>query len=300
MKTAGKRARDYVASIGLALLIRKLHRTSYPSASAWGGRMGRLAFRLIGRYRRRAHENLNHVFGHEKSPDQLDAMVRILFENFFKSGFECAAYAGLSAQDKKKYVRIVGREKLDEALEMGRGVISLTAHLGNFLIMMARLAVDGYPVDLVVKPAKNERFEKSLQALREELGYHSIYATPAIASAKRSLAGLKRNHILVLFGDQRQRKAGVDVTFFKMPALAAQGPVSLALSTGAPILPMFIVRNQDGLTHTLYIEDRLEMDISGTKERDIRVNVQKYTDVIQAYVEKYPAQWIWDHKRWAR
>jgi KDO2-lipid IV(A) lauroyltransferase len=106
--------------------------------------------------------------------------------------------------------------------------------------------------------------------------------------------------VLVLFGDQRQRSAGVDVTFFGMPVQAAAGPIALALSTGAPVVPMFMIRNQDGLTHTLLIEDPLEMSLTGSKEEDIKTNVQRYTDVIQSYVQRYPAHWTWDHKRWTR
>ena len=90
------------------------------------------------------------------------------------------------------------------------------------------------------------------------------------------------------------------MTFFGIPANAAAGPVSLSLSTGAPVLPMFMVRNQDGITHTLFIDDPLEITRTGSKEEDIKTHVQKYTDVIQSYVEKHPTQWAWDHKRWVK
>jgi KDO2-lipid IV(A) lauroyltransferase len=89
------------------------------------------------------------------------------------------------------------------------------------------------------------------------------------------------------------------VTFFGIPAKAAPGPIALALSTGAPVVPMFMVRHPDGVTHTLLIDDPLELIATGSKEDDIKTNVQRYTDVIQSYVWKYPAHWAWDHKRWA-
>ena len=165
---------------------------------------------------------------------------------------------------------------------------------------MGRLAVEGYQVDLVVKKAKTESIEDRLQALRNELGYDSIYVTPRIQSVRASLTSLKNNHVLVLHGDQRQRTGGIDVTFFGIPATAAAGPISLALSTGAPVIPMFMARNKDGITHTLFIEDPLDTSITGSKEDDIKTHVQKYTDVIQSYVQEHPTQWTWDHKRWAK
>lgn len=298
MEKISKQIRDYTAAAGLSILLFWLRRMDYPRASAWGARLGHPAFRLIRNHRRRSLKNLALVFGEEKSPHELEGIVAGLFENFFRSGLECVAYGSLSAEKKRQYVQILGKEKLDDALSSGRGVIVLTAHLGNFLIIMTRLALEGYNVDLLVKKMKDKRVEERLNNLRKDFGFNSIYVNPKIQSVKASLRALKNNHVLVILGDQRQRRAGVDVKFFNMPAKAAAGPISFALSTGAPILPMFMVRNPDGITHTLHIDDPIELTITGSKKKDIAINVQKYTDVIQSYVEKHPAQWIWDHKRW--
>ena len=300
MKETIKRARDAITSIGFLILIRILRWVDYPRASALGARIGRLVYHAISKNRKRALENLTRVFGEEKTPDQREEIVKTCFENFVRSGFELVPYTYLSPEGRREYVHVVGKEKLDEALALGHGVISLSAHLGNFLIMMGRLAVEGYHVDLVVKGAKTQSIEDRLQSLRKELGYDSIYVTPKIQSVKASLKSLKNNHVLVLHGDQRQRDGGIDVTFFGIAATAAAGPISLALSTGAPVVPMFMVRNQDGITHTLFIDDPLEITRTGSKEEDIKTHVQKYTDVIQSYVERYPTQWAWDHKRWVK
>ncbi len=300
MEEAIKRPRDAIATLVLSTLIRVMRIVDYPRASIWGARTGRLVYHLAGKNRERAFENLARVFGAEKSREQRVEMVKTLFENFVRSGFELIPYGHLSLEGKRSYVRIVGKERLDQALESGRGVIALSAHLGNFMIMMDRLAAERYPVDLIVKRARNKGIGDRLERLREELGYRSIYVTPRVRSVKASLASLKSNHVLVLHGDQRQRQGGIDVTFFGMPAKAAAGPIALSRFTGAPVLPMFMVRNEDGLTHTLMIEKPLSMRIVGSKEEDIRTHVQKYTDVIQSYVQRYPVQWAWDHKRWAK
>jgi KDO2-lipid IV(A) lauroyltransferase len=240
------------------------------------------------------------VFGEEKSFRELNGTAAAMFENFSRSGFECLAYGNLPDSEKREYVQIIGKEKLADALSAGRGVIALSAHMGNFLIMMTRLALEGYSVDLLVKRMEDKRVEERLNNLRKGFGFNSIYLRPPMQSIKTSLRALKDNHVLVILGDQREGQAGVDVTFFGMPATAASGPIALSLSTGAPVLPMFMVRNEDGVTHTLTIEAPLEMSIAGSKEENIRANEQKYTDVIQSYVQRYPVQWAWDHKRWAR
>ncbi len=300
LKKTGKHVRDYIASIWLSSLIQRVQKVGYPKASAKGARLGHFAHRLLRKQRRLTLQNLSMIFADTKTPDQLKTIVRALFENFFRSGYECMAYSNLSPDDKKAYVQIVGKEHLDEALSLGHGVISLSAHFGNFLIMMSRLSLEGYSVDLLVKKMKDERVEELLRKLRDKLGYNTIYVNEKIQSVKACLASLKKNHVLVLLGDQRQKKAGVDVTFLGLPAKAAAGPISLALSTDARVLPMFMVRNPDGITHTLHIEAPIEIRTTGSKESDISNHVQKYTDTIGSYALKYPDQWIWNHKRWAQ
>jgi len=300
MGKISQQLRDYTASMGLSILVRWMRKMDYARASEWGARFGRLGYRLISNHRKRALENLARVFGQEKSPHVRESISATMFENLFRSGFECVAYADLPTGEKKEYVQVIGREKLDEALGLGRGVIALTAHMGNFLILMTRLTIEGYNVDLVVKKMKDRKVEQKLQDLRKELGINTIYVNPKVQSTRASLKALKNNQVLVLLGDQKQRKAGVDVTFFGKPAKAAAGPISLSIATGAPVVPMFMVRNPDKITHTLVIESPLQLTRTGSRKKDIEINVQKYTDVIQSYVQKYPDQWTWNHRRWAQ
>lgn len=300
MGKISQQVRDDTGAAGFSILFRWVRKMDYSRASDWGARFGRLGYRLIGNHRRRSLKNLARVFGQDKSPHELESIAAAMFENFFRSAFECVAYSHLPAVEKKGYVHITGKEKLVEALGLGRGVIALTAHMGNFLILMTRLALEGYDVDLLVKKMKDKKVEQRLQNLRMELNINTIYVNPKVQSARASLGALKNNHVLVLLGDQKQRKGGVDVTFFGIPAKAAAGPISLSIATGAPVLPMFMVRNPDQITHTLVIESPLELTRTGSRKKDIEINVQKYTDVIQSYVQKYPDQWIWNHRRWAQ
>ncbi len=301
MEDRGKRVRNRFLSWGFSFLVLLMRRIGYPRASRWGRRVGRVVYHLVPKNRERAFENLERVFGPGEPSVAREAMVKAVFENFVRSAFELVPYGALPPEQKRRYVRLAGKERLDRALSQGRGVIGLSAHLGNFLILTDRLAVEGYPVDLIVKGSKTDGIEERLQALRDELGYCSIYVTPRVQSVRASLRSLKENHVLVLHGDQRQRDGGIEVTFFGIPATAAAGPITFAQSTGAPVLPMFMIRNGDGPTHTLVIEEPLEIDPSvGSKQEVIRVHVQKYTDLIQSYVERYPTQWAWDHKRWVR
>ncbi len=90
---------------------------------------------------------------------------------------------------------------------------------------------------------------------------------------------------------------GVFVDFFGHPAYTPIGPVSIALRTGAGLLPAFIVRQNDD-THKLIIERELKLITTGNLAEDIKVNTSAFTKIIESYIRKYPEQWIWFHNRW--
>ncbi|MDD9973489.1 MAG: lipid A biosynthesis acyltransferase, partial [Candidatus Poribacteria bacterium] len=63
------------------------------------------------------------------------------------------------------------------------------------------------------------------------------------------------------------------------------------------ILPTFIIRQPDG-SHRAIIEPPLALKRTDTKEKDLVINTQRFTKIIESYIRQYPAQWIWMHRRW--
>ena len=89
---------------------------------------------------------------------------------------------------------------------------------------------------------------------------------------------------------------GVFINFFNRRAYTPAGPVLLSMVSGAPIIPIFCVR-QNG-KHKFIVEEPIQLEITGDKEKDILVNTQKWSDVTERYIRQYPEQWVWMHRRW--
>ncbi|MDD5436688.1 MAG: lysophospholipid acyltransferase family protein, partial [Candidatus Omnitrophica bacterium] len=89
---------------------------------------------------------------------------------------------------------------------------------------------------------------------------------------------------------------GVFVDFFGRQAYTPTGPVVLARASGAVLLPVFIIR--EGRRHTISIEEPVELVDTGNKEADLISNTQKWSNVVESYVRRYPDQWVWMHRRW--
>src|SRR3989338_7165315 len=111
------------------------------------------------------------------------------------------------------------------------------------------------------------------------------------------LGVLKKNKMLGFVVDQDvETVEGVFVDFFNRPSFTPVASVRFAMVTGAPIVPVFIVRN--GTKHHVIVEAALEMTATGDKESDIRANTQKWVSIQEKYIRQYPHLWVWNHKRW--
>lgn len=127
------------------------------SLSSYGGKIGLLTFYLLRRWRRVALNNLNLTFGKEKGKDEIQWMCRELFKNMGRDMMEIYRCVDFEDTYFKSLVRFDGKEHLDRALKEGKGAIAVSAHLGNFPLMGARLANEGYPLSLVTETRRIRR-----------------------------------------------------------------------------------------------------------------------------------------------
>jgi KDO2-lipid IV(A) lauroyltransferase len=258
-------------------------------------RLADSAFFLLPRLRQRALDNLAMALGRELGPAARERIARDSWRNFARAVVEVTLAMGVAEARWRERVAIEGREHLDAALRRGRGAIALSAHLGNFFLLGSRLAVEGYPVQVLVRPAADPRIADLCDRYRLEIGQRTIRARPRRAAARALIAALRENQVVVVIADEYRSK-GVGVRFFGVRAMAKRGPVTLALRTGAAVLPLYMVRERGGLR--LIIEPELEFARTGETREDVRANVGVVSGWLERLVRRYPEQWNWSLVRW--
>ncbi|MCX5714552.1 MAG: lysophospholipid acyltransferase family protein, partial [Candidatus Omnitrophica bacterium] len=197
----------------------------------------------------------------------------------------------------KKCIALSGKENLDRALAKNKGVILVSAHFGNFPLLLGRLSVEGYRAAGIMRPMKDKRTEEFFRGKRNKLNIQTIYSQPRNACVEGTIRMLRHNTAVFIPIDQNFGTSGVFVNFFGTQAATATGPVVLAQRTGAAIIPCFIVR-QEGDEHKIIFEPELKLEEGATPEETIRINIQNLTGIIEAYIRRYPAEWGWIHRRW--
>jgi lauroyl/myristoyl acyltransferase len=243
--------------------------------------------------RRAVTENLRIIFP-DKSAGEIVRIRRRMFRNFAKYLVDFFRFSKLDKEYLKRYVKFENLHYFDEAFSRGKGVIAVTAHLGNWELGGAVVGLSGYPVWGVALPHKNKKVNDFFNSQRESKGIRVIQLGKAV---RHCLHILGDNHLLALVGDRDFTEKGAVVSFFGKSAYFPEGPAALSLKTGAPIIPAFMLRDDDG-GFVLKIEKPISFVPTGDKERDIRELIGLYKGVIEKYIRAYPDQWYMFRKFW--
>ena len=258
--------------------------------------IARLGYLIARKQRKIALESLTIAFGKEKSSSQIEQITKDCFTFLVKAGLELMFLMDRPSLLRKR-VQIVGKENLDTALSRGKGAVLVSAHFGNFPLLLARLSLEGYKTAGIIRYMRDERAEKFFVKKRNRLSIKTIYSQPRKVCVENSIRSLRENELLFIPLDQNFGTGGVFVDFFGRKAATATGPVVLAKRTGATILPCFILRQKDD-THKIIFESPLNLEEARTFQETVIINIQRLTHIIEGYIRRYPAEWGWIHRRW--
>lgn len=243
--------------------------------------------------RRRVKANLKAIFP-DKTASRIRGIRLRMSRNFAKYLVDFFRFEKIDKEYIKKYVRIENIHNFDAALSKGKGVITLTAHLGNWELGGIVIALLGYPFWVVALPHKDKRVDKFFNFQRERKG---LKVVPLGRAVRACLDLLKQNKIVALVGDRDFTQKGLILDFFGRPTCLPEGAAAISLKTGAPIVPGFMLRNKDD-TFTLTIEKPIEFTPTGDRDKDLISLIGRYKKVIEDYIRKYPDQWYMFRKFW--
>jgi Kdo2-lipid IVA lauroyltransferase/acyltransferase len=272
--------------------IRVLPYISFRALEGFTSVMSRAAFYLIWRYRRRMEENIAITLGRE-IPERAARknLARCAWHNFARTVLDTTAVMHCSKQEIVAKVALEGEEHLRAALTQGKGVLALSAHLGSFTMIGARLAASGYPFSVVVKHPAHKRFAQLTDDYRSQIGIHTITAKPRREAVRGIIKALRQNRVVLVIADEF-KSGDVLVDFFGLKLPAPRGPATLALRTGAVTLPMFAIRKADN-SLVLSIGAPIEPVTLDDLETSVLATTALYTRHLEEAIRRYPAQWNW-------
>jgi len=261
---------------------------------AVGSFLGWLMYIVLARHRRNALRSLRVAFG-ELSDRERKKIARDFFIFLSQGALEILYF--LRNPRRLDDVRVEGLTHLQDGLNKGKGVILLTAHLGNFPLLSLKLANLGYAVNFVARPMRDAKTGDYLHQLRTAAGVKTILSYPRRACVSAILEALRKNEIVFIQMDQNFGTGGVWVRFFGKLAATPVGPIIFGLRAGAAIIPAYIFREARG-KHCIRVFPREPLKTAADKDQTILVNAVHFSRVIESWIRQVPSQWGWVHRRW--
>lgn len=244
-------------------------------------------------------ENLKAIFP-EKPDREIRIIRRRVFRNFAKYLVDFFRFSRIDKEYIKNNIKIENICYLDEALSKNKGVIVLSAHLGNWELGGIIIALSGYPFWVVALPHKQKDVDKFFNFQRESKGVKVI---PLGKAVRTCLNVLSEKKMVALLGDRDFTERGITVDFFGKATLLPEGPAAFSLKTGAPIVPGFMLRNKDD-SFTLRFEKPIFLDSCPEttnrvdKYEELAGLIMRYKIIIEDYIKKYPDQWYMFRRFW--
>ena len=255
--------------------------------------MADIHYSLSGESRKVIENNLKQVLG-EGREEEIKGKARKVFQNFAKYIVDFSRFRRLNRSNLERFIAIEGIENLERSFAAKKGVIALTAHLGNWELGGVALAILGYPMNAVALSHEEASVNRLFVQQRTRRGVKVI---PFGMAAKRCYQALRRNEVVALLGDWDIKSQGIRAPFFGKLTTLPRGPAILSLKTGAAILPGFTIRGKDN-RFRLFFEKPIFPESTGCKEEDVERLNNQVSKILESYIRRYPEQWLLFHEVW--
>lgn len=288
MRNRDLTAPRYWPSWFLIGLFRATASLPWPWQLAIGRLIGRGARRFAHRRRAITRHNLGLCFP-AMSEAERDRLLREHFASLGTGLIETANAWWKSSSWLRSHMRIEGLERLEAALDEGRGALLLTAHFTT-LEMGAQMLCAAAPTTGVYRHHQNPIVDRVMQAGRLAHGGKLCQR----GDLRCLLRALRAGSPVWFAPDQAYLRAhSLTVPFFGAPAPTNPATGRIAQASGAPVLPFFVRRLARGGRYLISIEAPLADFPSGDAESDAR----RVNAVLEAGIRRVPAQYLWSHDR---
>jgi len=266
--------------------------------------LGGLAGRLLAAFapgRRRRYAEVAALVSRTDDSQRREEIVRGAFALLCQSELEMLRYPVLNPAVMAATVVCRGLEHLDASLAGGKGAMLMFAHFGANQMIMPAIGYRGYTMCQLSAPPATwlkvlpDRKFSAIERKGFEIRWRHEQSLPVrhinvFGSLKEAFSCIRRNEILGVAVDGGGGKTRVEVPFLGRRALFSTGALEIALRTGCPVHPTFIVRGPTG-RHTLIVEQTLAIENRADTDA-VRRTMALFVERLEEYVYTYPDHYV--------
>jgi len=177
---------------------------------------------------------------------------------------------------------------IQHAREANRPILFVTGHFGSINATRVAMIEMGFPMGVFYRPMANRPF--------------NLHYVEAMARISEPLYEQGRRGMLQMVKQLRSggyagilndlnAQDGVPLDFFGKPALTSLATAEMALKFNAPLVPVWAVREANGLDFRIIVEDEIPPSDAVTMTREFNAR-------LETMIRQHMGQWFWIHRRW--
>ncbi len=233
--------------------------------------------------------NLGVVFPGE-SRRQLYRRTLVTYRAYAYDYVEFVKALSWSREQVQERFTYTNGEPLQRAMAMGRGVILVTGHFGNWEAGAIVMRALGVPLTVVAMAEPDPHVNAYRLRIRESLGVDTLEVRQSLETPLLIRRKLAEERVVALLADRHVDRDRVPVTFFGRRVEFLGTPVLLAYMTGAPIVPITLVREGRGRFRVTPSEPII-VDRDAPRAREMQRAAQIVADVLEAEIRERPECW---------
>ncbi len=258
--------------------------------------LARMAYRGRRRLAANVRDNVRHVSAPGTSDRDIEASVRDVFGNVAKYYVDLLRSAGFdSATIDRERLIDRGYHHLAAAHARGRGVVIVSAHIGNPELAIQAMVHRGLPVLVLTEPLEPPALSRFIDEGRSAAGHRFLPAT--YDNLKEAFRTLRAGGAIAVMFDRDIQGRSIVIDVCGAPMRVPTGAFDLAHRTGAEVVPVFTRRRVDNRTDAV-IEPPIEMPRTGDRDADVRAGVTAAFARLEPYLRAEPGQWLVLERLW--
>lgn len=258
------------------------------AALVWAG--GGLAWHASRRLRETTTDHMRHVLDSGAPRRHIEAKARDCIRTAAWYWIDLALMPRLTPEETfARLDRIEGVEALFDAYDEGRGVVLMSAHLGNPEVIATLLPCLGLPSAIFVEPLPNPRVHALIEARRERAGARML--APDTTGLRTAIAHVRCGGVLGGLADRDVLGTGKPTVFFEERAAMPDGLMEIAVRTGAAVLVGWVTRTRPG-RYAATVERLMLPQPSGDRRRDVEAAEAVYVRALERAIARTPGQWF--------
>jgi predicted LPLAT superfamily acyltransferase len=205
----------------------------------------------------------------------------------------------LAGQTRRFSFTFDGEHYLRQALAEGRGVLLLTAHVGNWEAagqLLSRL-------DVPINVTGFDKETSEIRSLLDEASRAKFRLVPLTGSPTDAIplvAAMRRGEVVAMMGDRAYGSPATPVPFIAGTASLPIGAYVLAAIAGAPLVHVFSLREPGGHYHFFgFPPQRPEMPPHHQRDAYLAECASRFARDLETILRRDPLQWynfypFWD------